>query len=438
MEFTSNNGILVAIDGVKANYPLLYPVKQGNGYIFYNKDKPLFSCTSFTVDGNPGTIQLFCSTFFKEDNSKAEKELQQIYTAYDTYVSTKLYPSGNDSDNVCSGLQHTAADFNDAIKRKGVTPASIKMEDAVDAIYQIQTFVIGEPTVLMNIYIDNASQFTVSGRPENGFNDVTFFNTSGQFQQGGQTPYGWNYKVFNNCKVEGDVAASLFSDDYWSKIHYINDIFTNCTLSIWSILQPKFTVLTDAKNLFDGIVFDGKDYDITFDSQATIDTIGLQNFCNLYPVAANSGSVSIRFPRPIIKEDTSVGSAYVNFGSYVKYIYGAINTNDRIPVYYLGCGPNHLPSASDVKNYGNFVGWKNLDGTWYGLNDLFATNINTTDENLFIGGKKVSQEWIAAIADGLKARLGSCTITLDSEVLAAIPADVQAKFTAKNYVLKGV
>lgn len=287
----------------------------------------------------------------------------------------------------------------------------------------------------MNAYIDDASVYVLKERPENAFNNVTFYNTVGQFKTT-EVPYGWNYKVFNNCKIEGTIAAPLFSDDYWGAMRYMNDIFTNCKLSLWSILQPKFKLLTNVDHLFDGIVFDGKDYEIEFNSQQTMHSFN--DFCNLYPTAPNSGSLSIRFPHRCIKEDNSTTSDVNTFGSYIKYLYGPINSRDQIGTYYLGCGPNHLPSDSNVKNYGNFVGWKNLDGTWYGLNDILTPNYKTSSEKIFIGGKKVSQEWIAAIADGLRARLGSCTITLDSEVLAAIPSDIQAKFTAKHYVLKGV
>lgn len=287
----------------------------------------------------------------------------------------------------------------------------------------------------MNTTITDASAYLLNERPENAFNNVTFSNTVGQFRTT-NLPYGWNYKVFNNCKVEGTIAAPLFSDDYWNDMRYINDIFTNCKLSLWSILQPKFKLLVNVDHLFDGIVFDGKDYEIEFNSQQTMSSF--TDFCNLYPTAPNSGSLSIRFPHRCIKESNSTTKNVNQFGSYIKYLYGPINSRDQIGTYYLGCGPNHLPSDSNVKNYGNFIGWKNLDGTWYGLNDILTPNYKTSDEKIFIGGKKVSQEWIAAIADGLKARLGSCTITLDSEVLAAIPADIQAKFTAKHYVLKGV
>lgn len=438
IKFSDNKGVQIEFNGLKFTTPYntLYIVQDNNSYIFYNKDKPLFSCTSFTIDENPGTIESFCNTFYKKSGGGSNEELQKIYTAYNTYVSTEFFPSNNTVDGVCTGLQNMAGAVNEMANMKGATPASIKMEDGLMALGEIPSLEIGQPTVLMNTYIDDASKYLLKERPENAFNNVTFYNTVGQFRIGEFPPYGWNYKVFNNCKVEGTIAAPLFSDDYWGAMHYINDIFTNCKLSIWSILQPKFKLLTNADHLFDGIVFDGKDYEIEFNSQQTMSNFN--DFCNLYPTAPNSGSLSIRFPHRCIKESNSTTRDVNTFGSYIKYLYGPINSRDQIGTYYLGCGPNHLPSDSNVKNYGNFIGWKNLDGTWYGLNDILTPNFKTSDERIFIGGKKVSQEWIAAIADGLKARLGSCTITLDSEVLAAIPADIQAKFTAKHYVLKGV
>lgn len=135
IKFSDNKGVQIEFNGLKFTTPYntLYIVQDNNSYIFYNKDKPLFSCTSFTVNGNPGTIESFCNAFYKK--SGGDEELQKIYTAYDTYVSTKYFPSNNTVEGVCTGLQNVAGVINDLAKEKGATPASIKMEDGLMALF---------------------------------------------------------------------------------------------------------------------------------------------------------------------------------------------------------------------------------------------------------------------------------------------------------------
>ena len=135
IKFSDNKGVQIEFNGFKFTTPYntLYIVQDNNSYIFYNKDKSLFSCTSFTIDENPGTIESFCNTFYKKGGGSNE-ELQKIYTAYDTYVSTEFFPSNNTVDGVCTGLQYMAIAVNEMAKDRGLTPASIKMEDGLTVL----------------------------------------------------------------------------------------------------------------------------------------------------------------------------------------------------------------------------------------------------------------------------------------------------------------
>ena len=113
IEFSDNKGVQIEFNGFKFTTPYntLYIVQDNNSYIFYNKDKPLFSCTSFTIDGNEGTIESFCNTFYKKGGG-SDEDLQKIYTAYNTYVSTEFFPSNNTVEGVCTGLQYMAGGVN--------------------------------------------------------------------------------------------------------------------------------------------------------------------------------------------------------------------------------------------------------------------------------------------------------------------------------------
>lgn len=232
IKFTDNNGIQIEFNifnlKVTTPYNTLYPVKDKDSYTFFNKEKPLFSCNSFTVDDSEGSMELFCNTFFKQGSDEIQKQLdaansdlQDIYTAYDTNFGTEQYPSSNNPANVIGGMEHTNNNIYNALVAKGVTPATKHLEDYSKAIQSISGKAYVVDGMKFRCYDSDHGNI---GYPENesiNFSDYDFSKLSDGVELFGSVNYS-DMTIFDKCTGVIDMSKQYMR---------INYMFAGCKLT---------------------------------------------------------------------------------------------------------------------------------------------------------------------------------------------------------------
>lgn len=440
LKFTDNNGISITFTdnptylnngAINVPYNGLYIVKSGEGYTFnkISDGDVLFTCKEFYIDDNIGTIESYASTFYKKGDSETIKQLQGIIsdfiTAYDENFGDTIYPSYDLPENAVAGTYYNNEALYKAIVAKGVTPATKHIEDYATAVKNIPSNSLNGNSMFTGT-IKDISKWNVV---DDAFWNKPIFYKVNTWEQGDLYDVAPSSNInlsqtFSDCYLTNDVPQ-LFGDNFLSKVVSMDAIIQNSNVSCLNALAGEFTNLqTIQYRMVSPYYIDEVDSEVVFNCRKTVKSAA--QFFEIDRIYDWSASVTLKFSQEFLLD--SPKSNYIIFGSAIKYIYGSAGFKG-ITNLYLGCSSNYPVSSDTVKKLGQFIGYKNLDDTWYDFSDAPILKY------IYIGGKNISQEWLAALSNGIRTYAG--TIVVDSDVLSAMDSTVKANFTNKKWTLTG-
>lgn len=437
LKFTDNNGISITFTDnstylfngrINVPYNGLYIVKTESGYTFnkISDGDVLFTCKEFYIDDNIGTIESYASTFYKADSdSETIKQLEGIIsdfvTAYDENFGDTIYPSDNLPENAVAGTYYNNTALYNAIVAKGVTPATKHIEDYATAISNISSGGLDAYSAFVN-KVQDASKWNVV---DNGFWQKPIFiqvsSWNGVYDVVPSSNISLMY-TFQSC-FSYNSEQPLFGDNFLSKVTLLETPLKKSSVAVWKCFG-KFTNLKTLQYKMVEGYYEFAEQELVFDSQKTVTSC--PQFFELYMTDAYSAATNLKFPQEFIVDSPTNNT--IQFGNAIKYITGSAGFKG-MSYLYLGCSINYPYDSTETKTMGKFIGYKNLDGTWYDFSD--APKIKSMD----IGGPNVSQEWLEALSNGICSYKGN--IKMDSTVLAAMSDTVKANFTNKGWTLIG-